>query len=132
MKKYLKSIIITVAFIIASLAIGCQPSNAASYPYWSGTESGGMPSNATTSPTGLFPQLLSPRQFYGIADSKFPYEDWRIDVSKGVVYCANQGTILRFGKKDPNIYYPTGGAMNTYSAFKESQASKIERGGKTF
>lgn len=127
MKKYLKSIIITVAFIIASLAIGCQPSNAASYPYWSGTESGGMPSNATTSPTGLFPQLLSPRQFYGIADSKFPYEDWRIDVSKGVVYCANQGTILRFGKKDPNIYYPTGGAMNTYSAFKESQASKIEQ-----
>lgn len=126
-KKYFKSIIITAAFIVASLAIGCQPSNATDYPYWAGSETGGMPSNGTTDPTGLFPQLLNVRQFYGSADTEFPYEDWTIDVSAGVVYCANQGTILRFGKKDPNIYYPEAGTMNTYSAFEEAQAKKIEQ-----
>ena len=123
-KKYFKSIIITAAFIVASLAIGCQPSNATDYPYWAGSETGGMPSNGTTDPTGLFPQLLNVRQFYGSADTEFPYEDWTIDVSAGVVYCANQGTILRFGKKDPNIYYAD--LPNSYAQFVSDMKQRLQ------
>ncbi|MGN1327521.1 MAG: hypothetical protein ACI4VQ_05570, partial [Clostridia bacterium] len=124
-KKHLKHIIIVTAFILVSLAIGCQPSNAVDYPYWNGSENGGMPTCALTPPTGLFPQLLSPRQFYGIPDTEYPYEDWKMDISKGVVYCANQGTILRFGKKDPNIYYPSGG--ETRADAEEAQKAQIIR-----
>ncbi len=124
-EKHLKTIIITIALMLASFAFWCMPSNAADYPHWGGTAEGGMPSNALTPPTGLFPQLLSERVFSGKPDTEFPYEDWKIDVSRGVVYCANQGTILRFGKKDPNIYYPdASGSLHTYAGFVDSQAYK--------
>lgn len=105
-KQYYKSILITTAVTLASLVFCCMPSNAADYPRWGGDENGGMPSSLATPPTGLFPQLLSERVFRGEPDTQYPYEEWSTNISTGVVYCANQGTILRFGKKDPNKYYP--------------------------
>lgn len=123
-EKHLKTIIITIALMLASFAFWCLPSNAADYPHWGGTAEGGMPSNALTPPTGLFPQLLSERVFSGKPDTEFPYEDWKIDVSRGVVYCANQGTILRFGRKDPNIYYPD--LPQNYSDFLDWQELELQ------
>ena len=124
-KKHLKHIIIAIAFTLVSLAISCQPSNAADYPHWGGDENGGMPSCQLTPPTGLFPQLLSERVFSGNPDTEFPYEDWKTDISTGVVYCANQGTILRFGRKDPNIYYPETGIF--YNMFLEMQEARLKQ-----
>lgn len=112
-EKHLNYIIIVIAFALVVLAIACQPSNAASYPYWDGNENGGMPRCQLTPPTGLFPQLLNERQFSGKADTEFPYEEWTTDISTGVVYCANQGTILRFGTFDPKIYYADTGSYMT-------------------
>ena len=123
-EKHLKTIIITIALMLANFAFWCMPSNASDYPHWAGTAEGGMPSNALTPPTGLLPQLLSERVFSGKPDTEFPYEDWQIDVSRGVVYCANQGTILRFGKKDPKIYYPD--LPQNYSDFLDWQELELQ------
>ena len=123
-EKHLKTIIITIALMLANFAFWCLPSNAADYPHWGGDENGGMPSCQLTPPTGLFPQLLSERQFYGDPDTEYPYEEWKTDISKGVVYCANQGTILRFGKRDPNIYYPD--LPQNYSDFLDWQELELQ------
>lgn len=104
LNKQLKNIIIIAVIIIASLLLGSQTSYA--FHYWDGDENGGMPSASHSHPiTGTFPQLLKVREFTGSADAEFPYTDWKTDISAGVVYCANSGTILRFGYTDPQLYY---------------------------
>ena len=117
-KETIKSTIIKLLIgliALLSVLVSSNISNAAgnqsevNYGAWGGNGNAGMPSASVSSPTGLFPQKYDERNFTGKADTEYPYEEWKVEISKGTVYCDDSGAIVRMGQFDNNTYYPSGG-----------------------
>lgn len=128
-------------FIIAMLATLLVNNVArAAYGQWNGDENGGMVQKGVYSDTGLLPQIWKDKEFVGKADTEYPYEEWRIDLTPGTVYCDDYGALIRFGAVDPKTYYTSSGS--TISAFHslmreewnlkaDRELEKIEHRGET-
>lgn len=96
-------------FIIAMLATLLVNNVArAAYGQWNGDENGGMVQKGVYSETGLLPQIWKDKEFVGKADTEYPYEEWRIDLTPGTVYCDDYGALIRFGQVDGTTYYTDG------------------------
>lgn len=130
-KKILKKSVIAILITFAILLLGtifCKnislgfdtPSYSFLYGQWNGDETHGMPS-LSFSPAGwLFPQILQEKTFSGEPDTQFPYEEWTIDIGPGTIYCADWGTIVRFGSFDGTFYYPEE-MQGTVGQFKDQE-----------
>lgn len=93
-------------FIIAMLATLLVNNVArAEYGHWQGDENGGMVEKGIYSDTGLLPQIWKDKEYVGKADTEYPYEEWRIDITPGTVYCDDYGALIRFGAVDGTTYY---------------------------
>jgi hypothetical protein len=104
--KVLSTILKIMAIVIISLLLFATKSFAA--PMWNGDEYGGMPSTSPRNPTtGMMPQLLGQERIFtgGLERYNFPDVNWQQDISRGTVYCANSGAMIRFAKYDPKKYY---------------------------
>lgn len=131
-KSLTKAIITILVTIIGILSIN---NVSLAYGTWQGDENGGMPQNPEgnrLSITGLLPQILKQRQFTGDADTEFPYEEWKTDISTGTVYCANSGTAVRFGKIDPKPHYIDevpgyGDGFWSYSTFERMMKECLDK-----
>ena len=100
--KVLSTILKIMAIIIVTLLLFATKSFAA--PMWNG----GMPSTSPRNPTtGMMPQLLGQERIFtgGLERYNFPDVNWQQDISRGTVYCANSGAMIRFAKYDSNVYY---------------------------
>lgn len=93
-----------IALIVIVFALTIIANKSYAYGTWKGTATEGMPSRVL-SETGLLPQILKQRVFTGNADIQFPYTSWTTNISAGTVFCANNGTAVRFGVYDENRYF---------------------------
>ncbi len=90
------------------------------YGRWGGNEEQGMPSPSVLSETGLLPQIYKDKEYTGKADITYPYGEWKIDISRGTVYCDDSGTMIRYGERDYEKYYVdwNGNPQDAYDAVK--------------
>ena len=103
-QKLLNKITISIIIMIGILLMSNVAK--AAHGRWQGDEFGGMPQKGVYSETGLLPQIWKDRQFVGKSDTEYPYEEWRIDITPGTVYCDDYGALIRFGQVDDTTYYP--------------------------
>lgn len=106
-QKFHKKIIVFAIIMLATLLVNNVAR--AEYGRWNGDENGGMVSQGIYSLTGLLPQIWKDKEYVGKADTEYPYEEWRIDLTPGTVYCDNYGSLIRFGSVDGTTYYAGNG-----------------------
>ena len=82
--KLLKSAIILISLTIGAIALA-KTINAETLGNWNGGLTSGMPSTSIHPETGYFPQTTG----------------------NGIIFCNDQSSVVRFGSKDYNKYYPT-------------------------
>jgi len=70
---------------------------------------GTMPQRSTAGKTGMFPQyyLNSPGRQVTLDDARLSYatNQWKATATGPIVYCADYGAYVRYGKYDPDIHY---------------------------
>ena len=82
--KLLKSAIVLISLTIGAIALA-KTINAETLGNWNGGLTSGMPSTSIHPETGYFPQTTG----------------------NGIIFCNDQSSVVRFGSKDYNKYYPT-------------------------
>lgn len=119
-------------FIIAMLATLLVNNVArAEYGHWQGDENGGMVEKGIYSDTGLLPQIWKDKEYVGKADTEYPYEEWRIDLTPGTVYCDDYGALIRFGAVDGTTYYAETGGTHTVSDIHPLMRHELKEKAKT-
>ncbi len=125
-KAFFIRITLALALLGILLANSVSKADDGDYARWNGSAEHGMPSAAGHSETGLLPQIFNDIEFSGKADVDYPYEEWRIDISAGTVYCDDSGTMIRYGEKDTEIYYAEKG-FSTPDEAREMVRKRLEK-----
>lgn len=130
-ENYLIKAVILILMMILFLLVAFA-SKSYAYGTWQGNATSGMPENKCVH-TGLMPQLLPGRNrgFTENADTQFPYTNWTTNINANTVFCADNGTIVRFAKYDEKRYFIDSiGAYNngyySYATFYQQMQEALE------